>query len=167
MTYRRIAIALCGIALAFLLEGVLDYIVQTQTRDGRLAMRVILYSQTMSDEQIGHAIGDDPMRVVRRASRMGDAAEVAVGLIVGILVACFEKRIPGRLTAVILTPFFFWNFWHIAFARALPPRDAVFKVARVSGISAIYLALSVLMSVAVARWFWRHGRSATIQQKQV
>ena len=166
MTYRRIAIALCGIALAFLLEGVLDYLVQTQTKDGRLAMHVILYSQTMSQPQVAHAIGDDPMRVVRRASRMGDAAEAAVGVIVGIFVACFEKQIAGRITALILTPYFFWNFWHIAFARALPPAEAGFKVIKVSGISAAYLALAVLISVAAARLFWRRTRSAAIQQKQ-
>jgi len=168
MTYRRIAVVLFGIVLAFLLGGVLDYLVATHTRDGRLAMRVVLLGSgtTMTDAQIAHAIGDDPVRVIRRASQMGDAAELSVGLIVGILVACVEKRVPGRMTAFTLAPYFFWNFWNEAFARALPPAESAFKVAKVSGINAVYLALAILVSVAVARLFSSRARLADIQQKR-
>jgi len=168
MTYRRTAIVLFGIVLAFLLGGVLDYLVATHTRDGKLAMQVIQLGSgtTMTDAQIAHAIGDDPVRVIRRASQMGDASVLTVGLIVGILVACVEKRIPGRMTAFTLVPYFFWNFWHEAFARGLPPAESVFKVARVSGINIAYLALAILVSVAVARLFSRRDRLAAIQQKR-
>ncbi|MGB6474396.1 MAG: hypothetical protein WBF04_09985 [Candidatus Sulfotelmatobacter sp.] len=140
----------------------------THTRDGRLAMQVILLGSgtTMTDAQIAHAIGDDPVRVIRRASELGDAAILTVGLIVGIFVACFEKRSPGRMTALTLAPYLFWNFWHEAFARTLPPAEAAFKVAKVSGINIAYLALAILVSVAVARLFSRRARLAAMEQKR-
>jgi hypothetical protein len=140
MTYRRIAVVLFGMALVFILEGVLDNLVERHTRDGSLATRVILYSRTMTDEQIALAIGDDPVRVIRHASQMAAAVAPAVGLIFGIFVACFEKRIPGRMTALILAPYFFWNFWHLAFATGSPPAEAAFKVIKVCAINATYLA---------------------------
>lgn len=168
MTYRRTAVVLFGIVLTFLLGGVLDYLVATHTRDGRLAMQVILLGlrTTMTDAQIAHAIGDDPVRVIRRASQMGDASVLTVGLIVGIFVAYFEKRSPGRMTALTLAPYLFWNFWHEAFARVLPPAKAAFEIVKVSGINTAYLALAILVSVVVARLFSRRARLAAIQQKR-
>ncbi len=162
MIYRRIAIVLFGIVLAFILGFFMDYQIERHTRNGRLARQVIMLGieTTMTDAQIAHAIGDDPMRVLRRASWTEYAEELIVGIIVGILVACFEKRIPGRMTALILATYIFClEFWH--FKRL--PAAAVVKM---FGINAACLAAAILVSIAVARLFSRRGRLAAIQQER-
>jgi len=161
MIFRRVAILLFGIVLALILGFFMDYQLEKHTRNGRLTKQIIMlgYETTMTDAQIAHAIGDDPMRILRRASWMEYAEELVVGLIVGIFVACFEKRIPGRMTALILVPYiFFLEFWHF---KRLPAA----AVAKMFGINAACLAAAILVSVAVARLFSRRTRFAAIQQE--
>ena len=49
-------------------------------------MWVILHSQTMTDQQIAHAIGEDPFAVLRRSGMMMKA----------IAPRCYFRRLPRR-----------------------------------------------------------------------
>jgi hypothetical protein len=165
MIGRRVAVVLVGISLAFILQGALDYILETHTKTGKLGLKVIYYSRTMTDQEIARAIGEDPFRALRRASLMLDAVVPAVGLVVGMLVACFERRMPGRLTVLALAPLLCVNFRHVAFGTALPRAELALKVLRESGMDAAYLALAVLTSVGVARLFSRLSGSVSPRVK--
>lgn len=160
MTFRRTAIVLSGILLAFILGFFMDYQIERHTRNGRLAMQVLHLGieANMTDAQIAHAIGDDPFRVLRRSVRMEYGVQLTVSLFVGIFVACFERRIRGKMTALTLAPYILWCYYdHFPFTRALPPKAAAFAVAKDVGLSAACLALSILVSVAVARLFSRRA----------
>ena len=160
MIFRRAAIVLPGILLAFILGFFMDYQIEKHTRNGRLAMQVLHLGITtnMTDAQIAHAIGDDPFRVLRRSVWMEYAVQLTVSLFVGTFVACFEKRIPGRMTALTLAPYTLWCYYeHLPFTRALPSKAAAFAVAKDFGLSAAYLALAILIAVAVARLFSRRA----------
>lgn len=163
MIGRRVAVVLVGISLAFILQGALDYGLETHTRTGKLGLKVIYYSQTMTDQEIARAIGEDPFRALRRASLMLEAVVPAVGLVVGILIASFERRMPGRLTVLALLPLLCVNFRHLAFGKALPQAEPALKILRESGIDAAYLALAVLTSVGVARLL--SGRSERVSHR--
>jgi len=129
------------------------------TRNGRLSRQVILLGTetTMTDAQIAHVIGDDPMRILRRASWMEYAEELIVGLIVGIFVACFEKRIPGGMTVLTLVPYIFClESRHFELLSAA-------AVEKMFGKNAACLALAIFVSVAAARLFSRRTRLAAIQ----
>jgi hypothetical protein len=163
MIYRRIAIALVGVVLSFILGFLTDYQIERHTRNGRLARQVLLLGieTKMTDAQIAHAIGDDPMRVLRRSIRIGYVVELTVALIVGILVACFERQTPGRMTALTLAPYISWCYYgHLPFATGRPLAVAV---TRELGISVVYLGLAILVSVGVARLFSRRARLTAIR----
>src|SRR5438270_8962319 len=140
MIGRRVAIAIVGIALAFLLEGVGIYLVETHTETAKLASRVIWYSQTMNDKQIEQAIGQDPFEVIRRAALMEDAVVPALALVVGISIGFFERRKPGTLTTLVLMPVFLTNLWYIAFVKGRPGSEMALKPLKEFGTYGIYLA---------------------------
>jgi len=166
VTFRRIAIVLLGAVLAFLLQGLVYFLLETHTRTGRLGLQIIFYAQTMTDKQIADAIGEDPFRALRRVSLLMEAVLPTVGLIIAMLVACIERRIPGRMTALILAPCFFWNFWHLAFARALPRAELVLKVLKESGIDVACLALAVWVSIVVAQFLTPGAHSPALREKR-
>ncbi len=148
---RRVSIVFSGILLSFILGGTISYVLETHTELGRRALRVIFYSQTMTDQQIAEAIHDDPFRVIQRASLMLDGVVPAVGVILGLLVTSFERRIPGKLTALTFTPYLLWNLRHVAFANTLSVGDSGMRIAKESAIHATCLAIAVVTSVGLAR----------------
>src|SRR5882762_7879694 len=70
ITLRRVLIILCGTVLPFLLMVFGSYLVSTHTKDRRMAMWLVLHSQTMTDQQLADAIGEDPFAILRRSSLM-------------------------------------------------------------------------------------------------
>ena len=94
--------------LPFVLTILGSYIIEDHTRDGRLAMWVILHSQTMTDQQLAHAIGEDPFAVLRRSGMMMKVIAPAVAIIVGCFVALLVET--GRVVALALSPYFLWDF---------------------------------------------------------
>jgi len=51
-----------------------------------MAMWLVLHSQTMTDQQLADAIGEDPFAVLRRSSLMMKSIDPAVAILIGILV---------------------------------------------------------------------------------
>ena len=163
MTKRRIAITVLGAILPFLLVALGSYFVETHTTDGRLAMYVMLYSQQMSDQQLAQAIGQDPFAVIRRTALMTRAVKLVAALVVGILIACFERRMPGKLTALVLTPYFIWDFSMRAFSVARTPAQTAITIGKVLGVNVAWVVLSVLVALAVARLI-AHSRPQPLQE---
>ena len=140
-----------GVILPFILTLVGDYVIQMHTRDGKLAMYAVQHSREMTDQQLARAIGTSPFAVVRRAGQMTRAIPPIVALVSAILAACLEKRTPGKITALILTPYFLWDFSMSAFSIVRTPSQAVFEAARVLGTNAMYIAVAAVVAIAVAR----------------
>jgi hypothetical protein len=151
MTKRRLLTVVLGAALPFFLTVFGSYAVYAYTESGRLAMWIILHSQQMNDDQLARAIGQDPFAVIHRAGLMAKAVSPIVALIVGILVASLEKQIPGRLTALTLTPYFIWDFSMGAFSVVRSPARATLYAAKVLGTNAAYMGLAVIAAIAVSR----------------
>jgi hypothetical protein len=137
--------------LPFVLTVLGSYIIEDHTRDGRLAMWVILHSQTMTDQQIAHAIGENPFAVLRRSGMMMKAIAPTVAIIVGCLVATFLRKKTGRVVALVLSPYFLWDFSMSAFATIRTPAQTVVEIARVLGTNAVYIAVASVLAIAVAR----------------
>lgn len=148
---RRVLLMILASFLPFFLTLVGNSIVQVHTKDGRLAMYAIRHSQEMTDDQLTRAIGDDPLAVIRRAGLMTRAIAPIAALISGILVALFERRIPGKMTAFVLAPYFLWDFSMSAFSAIRTPFQTVLEVAKVLGANAVYIALAAFTAVAIAR----------------
>jgi hypothetical protein len=147
---RSIALAFAGI-LPFFLTVFGSYIVGEHTRDGRLAMWVILHSQTMTDQQLAHAIGEDPFAVLRRSSMMMKAITPTVAILVGCFVALLMRKKTGRTVALVLTPYFLWDFYMSAFAKIRTPTETLLEIAGVLGTNGAYIIAAVVIAVSVAR----------------
>lgn len=140
-----------AVILPFVLTVLGSYIIAEHTRDGRLAMWVILHSQTMTDQQLAHAIGEDPFAVLRRSGMMMKAIAPTVAIIVGCLVAIFVRKKTGRVVALVLSPYFLWDFSMSAFATIRTPAQTVVEIAKVLGTNAVYIAVAAVLAIAVAR----------------
>jgi hypothetical protein len=162
MTIRRIAIAALGVILPFVLVALGSYYVETHTREARLAMYVMLHSEQMNDQQLAQAVGENPLAVIRRAALMTQAVTPIVALIVGVLVGFFERKMPGRLTALALMPYFLWEFSKRVSSVALTPAQIALRGGKVLGISAVWVALAVLAALVIVRLLAR-GRPAQSQ----
>lgn len=150
---RRTAIVLLGITLSFFLHLFIDYELERHEYYSRLAKQVLLLGleTNMTDRQIAQTIGDDPMRVLRRSVWISYAVELTVMLSVGAVVGCFEKRSPAIMTAFTLMPYVIWCCSVHTSTRNTRLAAVVFLFAKEVGISAVYLALAILLSVAIAR----------------
>jgi hypothetical protein len=137
--------------LPFVLTVLGAYIVEDHTRDGRLAMWVIVHSRTMTDQQIAHAIGEDPFGVLRRSGMMMKAIAPTVAIIVGCLIAIFVRKKTGRVVALVLSPYFLWDFSMSAFATIRTPAQTVVEIAKVLSTNVVYIAISAVLAIAVAR----------------
>jgi hypothetical protein len=137
--------------LPFILAILGSYIIGEHTRDGRLAMWVILHSQTMTDQQLAHAIGEDPFAVLRHSGMMMKAIAPAVAILVGCFVALLVRKKTGRMVALVLTPYFLWDFSMSAFAKIRTPPQTLLEIARVLGTNAAYIMSAVVVAVAVVR----------------
>jgi hypothetical protein len=137
--------------LPFVLTVLGSYVVEDHTRDGRLAMWVILHSQTMTDQQIAHAIGKDPFAVLRRSGMMMKALAPTVAIIVGCLVAIFVRKKTGRVVALVLSPYFLWDFSMSAFATIRTPAQTAVEIGKVLGTNVVYIAVAAVIAIAVAR----------------
>jgi hypothetical protein len=137
--------------LPFVLTVLGSYIIEDHTRDGRLAMWVILDSQTMTDQQLAHAIGEDPFAVLLRSGMMMKAIAPAVAIIVGCLVAILVRKKTGRVVALVLSPYFLWDFSMSAFATIRTPAQTAVEIAKVLGTNAVYIAVSAVIAIAVVR----------------
>ena len=137
--------------LPFVLTILGAWIIEDHTRDGRLAMWVILHSQTMTDQQLAHAIGEDPFSVLRRSGMMAKAIAPTVAIIVGCFVALLVRKKTGRMVALVLSPYFLWDFSMSAFASVRTPAQTLVEIAKVLGTNAAYIATAVLVAVAVVR----------------
>jgi hypothetical protein len=137
--------------LPFILTILGSYIIGEHTRDGRLAMWVILHSQTMTDQQLAHAIGEDPFAVLRRSGMMMKAIAPAVAIVVVCLVAFLVRKKTGRVAALVLSPYFLWDFSMSAFATIRTPAQTVVEIAKVLGTDAVYIVVAAVIAIAVAR----------------
>src|SRR5580704_920527 len=137
--------------LPFVLTVLGAYIVEDHTRDGRLAMWVIVHSRTMTDEQIAHAIGEDPFGVLRRSGMMMKAIAPTVAIIVGCLIAIFVRKKTGRVVALVLSPYFLWDFSMSAFATIRTPAQTVVEIAKVLSTNVVYIAICAVLAIADAR----------------
>jgi hypothetical protein len=102
LTLRRVSVVALAVVLPFILTVLGSSIIEDHTRDGRLAMWLILHSQKMTDQQLADAIGEDPFAVLRRSGLMLKAIAPTVAIIIGILVAFLERKMPGRTRQVAL-----------------------------------------------------------------
>jgi hypothetical protein len=137
--------------LPFALTVLGAYIVEEHTRDGRRAMWLIVHSQRMTDQQLAHAIGDDPFAVLRRARMMTKAIAPTVAIMVGCFVALLVRRKTGRLVALVLTPYFVWDFSKTAFAYVRTPAQTLVEIVKVLGVNAAYIVTAVFIAIAVVR----------------
>ena len=137
--------------LPFVLMVLGAYIVEEHTRDGRLAMWLIVHSQTMTDQQLAHAIGEDPLAVMRRSRMMMKAIDPAVAIIVGCFVALLLRKNTGKVVALVLTPYFLFDFSKMAFAYVQTPARTLIEIAKVLGTNTAYIASAVLVAVALVR----------------
>jgi hypothetical protein len=150
VTLRRVSVFVLWTLLPFALTVFGSYLVSAHTRDGKLAMWLVFHSQTMTDQQLAHAIGEDPFAVLRRAGLMMKAIDPVVAIIVGIFVAFTEKKRPGRMVALVLTPFYLWDFAMSAFSTPRTPAGTLLEIAKVLGANAAYTAMAVLVAIAIA-----------------
>jgi hypothetical protein len=154
MWRRRVLTSLTlvfGTTLPFVLTIFGSYIIGEHTRDGRLAMWVILHSQTMTDQQLAHAIGEDPFAVLQRSGMMMKAIAPSVAILVGCLVALLVRKSTGRMVALVLTPYFLWDFSMSAFAKVRTPPQTLLEIARVLATNSAYIVIAVLIGVGLAR----------------
>lgn len=158
MKIGRACILILLAILPFPFFGFASYLIEVHTKDGRLAMWAIFASQKMTDQQIAHAIGQDPWALIQRVGRMTDAVDPIIAAIVGILVALVAKRKAVRFTPYILAPFFLWDFYMSAFSTLRPPLQAAIFAAKVLGNSAACIAIAVL-SAAIVSWLINHKKS--------
>jgi hypothetical protein len=140
-----------GVILPFVLSAIGDYVVQFHTRDGRLAMYAIRHSARMTDQELARAIGDDPFAVLRRAGMMSSAVTPIVVLLCGAFAALIERRSPGRMALLAVTPFLLWDFSMSAFSVPHPPALALLAAGRVLGVDALYAALAGLAALSATR----------------
>ena len=147
---RSLALVFAAI-LPFILTILGSYMIGEHTRDGRLAMWVILHSQTMTDQQLAHAIGEDPFAVLRRSGMMMKAIAPAVAILIGCFVALLVRKKTGRMVALVLTPYFLWDFSMSAFAKSRTPAQTLLEIARVLGTNAAYIMIAVVVAVAVVK----------------
>jgi hypothetical protein len=117
-------------------------------------MFAIRHSQEMTNAELTHAIGDDPVAVVRRAGFMTRSIAPIVAIISGLLVAWFERRIPGQMTILVLLPYFAWDFSMSASSSNPSILGVALDAVRIAGFSAIYITLAALMSFVFARFLW-------------
>jgi hypothetical protein len=151
LAFRRASVVVLAAILPFVLTVFGSYIIEEHTRDGKLAMWLILHSQTMTDQQLARAIGEDPFAVLRRSGMMMKAIAPTVAIIAGILVALVVKKKTGRMVALALTPYFLWDFSMSAFATVRTPAQTVVEIAKVLGTNAAYIGTAVLIAVLIAR----------------
>jgi hypothetical protein len=136
--------------LPFVLTVLGGYVIAEHTRDGRLAMWVILHSQTMTDQQIAHAIGTDPFAVLRRSGMMAKAIAPTVAIIVSFFFALLVRKRTGKLVVLVLTPYFLWDF-SMSFATIRTPAQTLVEIAKVLGTNAAYVAMAAFVAVATVR----------------
>jgi hypothetical protein len=161
MVTKRILVIMTGTILSFLLTALGAYIIAAHTTTGRLSIFVIRHSQDMTDQQLAQAIGQDPFAVVRRAGLMMKAVDPIVALILGILVGCFERRMPGKITILVLTPYSLWAFSKLAFAVPHPNHSATFEIVKTIGIETLYIAIGAFASIALVRLLGRDRKVAS------
>jgi hypothetical protein len=82
---------------------------------------------------------------------MMKAIAPTVAIIVGCLVATFLRKKTGRVVALVLSPYFLWDFSMSAFATIRTPAQTVVEIAKVLGTNAVYLAVASVLAIAVAR----------------
>jgi len=152
LTLRRVSVVALAVVLPFILTVLGSYIIEDHTRDGGLAMWLILHSQKMTDQQLAHAIGEDPFAVLRRSGLMLKAIAPTVAIIIGILVALLERKMPGRMVALVLTPYFLWDFSMSAFATVRTPAQTPVEIVKVLGMNAAYTAAAVFVAMAISRF---------------
>jgi ABC-type glucose/galactose transport system permease subunit len=127
-------------------------------------MFAIRHSQEMTNAELTHTIGDDPVAVVRRAGLMTRAIAPIVAIISGLLVALFERRMPGRMTILVLLPYFVWDFSMSASSSDPSISGVALDAVRIAGFSAIYITFAALISLVFARLVWsgvRHLGTST------
>ncbi|SRR6266404_4062599 len=137
--------------LPFILTVLGSYIIEDHTRDGRLAMWLILHSRTMTDQQLAHAIGEDPFAVLRRSGMMMKAIAPTVAVMVGCFVALLMRKKTGRVVVLVLTPYFLWDFSMSAFATVRTPAQTLVEIGKVLGTNAAYVATAVCVGVVLVR----------------
>jgi hypothetical protein len=143
-----------------------SYLVSAHTKNGKLATWLIMHSQTMTDQQLAHAIGEDPFAVVRRSGLMMEAIDPVIAIIMGILVGLVERERPGRTVALVLTPFFLWNFSMSAFATIRTPAKTVLEIVKVLGENAVYAAVAALVAIAIVRLLTRRTQLEPVSADQ-
>ncbi len=148
---RYACLLVVGTVLPFVLAVLGSYIVLAHTTVGRQSIYILLHSQQMTDQQLAHAIGRNPFAVLHWAGLLECAIDPILALLVGAYVACFERRIPGRITALVLAPYFLWNFRSLAFATVRPPAETALKIAKVLGTNAAYIMVAAFAAFAIAR----------------
>ena len=148
--FRGLVLVFAAI-LPFLLTIFGSYIVGTHTRDGRLAMWVILHSQTMTDQQLAHAIGEDPFAVLRRSGMMMKAIAPIAAITVACFVALLVRQKTSRAVGLVLSPYFLWDFSMSAFAKVRTPAQMLVEIAKVLGTNAAYIVIAIFVAVAVVR----------------
>ncbi|HEY3767210.1 MAG TPA: hypothetical protein VGN44_00930 [Candidatus Angelobacter sp.] len=161
MLTKRILVIMVGIILSFLLTAFGTYIITDHTTTGRLAIFAIRHSHDMTDQQLVQAVGQDPFAVVRRAGRMMKAVDPIVSLILGILVGCFERRMPGKITVLVLMPYSLWAFFKLAFAVPRPNGSTALEIVRTMGIETLYIAIGAFAAIAVVRFLGRQHKVAS------
>ena len=105
----------------------------------------------MTDQQLADAIGEDPVAVLRRSGLMMKATDPIVAIIVAVLVALVERQKPGRMAALVLIPFFLWDFSMSAFSTIRTPAKTVLEIVKVLGANAAYIVMAALVAFAIAR----------------
>jgi hypothetical protein len=149
-TVRYVFLLPIAVVLPFVLTALGDYLVQAHTRDGRLAMYVVLHSQQLSDEELAHAIGQDPFAVIRRAGLMSSAVVPIAAVLSGIFVVCFETRRPGIVAALVLMPYLLFDFAHMALATRGTAAQTVAKIITVLGTDAAYMITAVIAAKVIS-----------------
>jgi hypothetical protein len=151
MTARRVLIVVLGIPLCFGLTAIGAYVVSVHTTSGRLATFAVLHSHDMSYQQIRQAIGQDPITVIRNAGMLMSAIDPVVGLAVAVIIACVERRVPGRMTALILAPYFLWALSKSAFSVPRPAGQMALMISKAVGTNVMYIVVAVFVATAIAR----------------
>jgi hypothetical protein len=85
---------------------------------------------------------------------MTKVVPAAIVLLIAALVACFEKRSPGKIAALALTPYFLWDFSMTAFSKVRAPLQAALYAGKVLGANFAYVMLAAVVAAALVR-VWR------------